>query len=41
MGRGLQRALNVSPWRENALMVDMTTIALFLLLSRAAASERS
>ena len=25
MGRGLQRALNVGPWRENALMVDMTT----------------
>jgi hypothetical protein len=27
MGLGLQRALNVSPWRENALMVDMTTFA--------------
>jgi hypothetical protein len=33
MGRGLQRALNVSPWRDNALMVDMTTKALFILLS--------
>jgi hypothetical protein len=41
MGRGLQRALNVGPWRENALMVDMTTNPLFLSLSCAAANERS
>jgi hypothetical protein len=28
-GGGWQRALDVGPWRENALMVQMTTTALF------------
>jgi hypothetical protein len=36
-----QRALKVGPWRENALMVEMTTIALFLLLPGAAANTHS
>jgi hypothetical protein len=36
MGRGLQRALNVGPWRENALMVGMTTFAHLVLRPRVA-----